>query len=116
MAGHSIMVNPAVVPGDHEHASGPTNSSKHPRFADPVSQFWLHGRSLVTIPSRGIPGNAIDLILSSWRSKTNSNYNSAWRKWEEWCRQKCMHPYSADVSSILVFLADQFEEGSSIDL
>ena len=30
MAGHSIMVNPAVVPSDHEHASGPTNSSKHP--------------------------------------------------------------------------------------
>ena len=32
-------------------------------------------------------------------------------EWEEWCKQKSMHHFSADVSSTLGFLADQFEEG-----
>ena len=112
-----------MVPSGHEHASGPTNSSsKHPRSVDPVSKLRLSsGRNSASagrmeglwqhLQSKEIPGNAINLIMSSWRSKANSNYNSAWRKWEEWCKQKSMHPFSADVSSILGFLADQFEEG-----
>ena len=61
--------------------------------------------------SKEIPNNAIELLMSSWRSKTISNYNSAWKKWEGWCKQRGMHPFAADVSSILGFLADQFEEG-----
>ena len=32
-----------------------------------------------------ISEGAIDLIFCSWREKTNSNYNSAWRSWESWC-------------------------------
>ena len=40
-----------------------------------------------------------------------ANYNSAWKKWKGWCKQRGMHPFAADVSSILGFLADQFEEG-----
>ena len=49
--------------------------------------------------------------MSFWRSKTNANYNSTWRKWEEWCKQGGVHPFAADVSSILGFLADQFDQG-----
>ena len=104
-AGHSIMGNPTMVPSGHEHASGPTNSSsKHPRSVDPVSKLRLSsGRNSASagrmeglwqhLQSKEIPGNAINLIMSSWRSKANSNYNSAWRKWEEWCKQKSMHPF-----------------------
>ena len=54
---------------------------------------------------------ATRLILSSWRDNTNANYNSAWKKWENWCRGKHVPPFAADVSAILSFLADEFEEG-----
>jgi len=115
-----FMGNPTMVPSGRGHAIGPTNSSsKHPRSVDPVSKLRLSsGRDLAPashmeslwqhFQSKEIPGNAINLIMSFWRSKTNSNYNSAW---EDWCRQKSMHPFSADFSSILGFLANQFEEG-----
>lgn len=65
----------------------------------------------ITSVPKEIPNNAIELLMSSRRSKTISNYNSAWKKWEGWCKQRGMHPFQADVSAILGFLADQFEEG-----
>ena len=65
----------------------------------------------ITSVPKEIPNNAIELLMSSRRSKTISNYNSAWKKWEGWCKQRGTHPFQADVSAILGFLADQFEEG-----
>ena len=51
------------------------------------------------------------LILSSWRQKTNSNYNSAWRKWEQWCHERAVNPFSASLPDILSFLTKQFQDG-----
>ena len=33
------------------------------------------------LSAKGIPGEAAELIICSWRTKTNTNYNSAWKKW-----------------------------------
>jgi len=63
------------------------------------------------LKSKAIPEKAINLITSSWRKKTNDNYNLAWRKWEAWCSERNKCPLSSDVSAVLGFLADQFEEG-----
>lgn len=122
-ANYSPMENPTLVPYDLGHDDRlPNTSSKHPRPGHPISKLQLSsvGNSAPTgcmeglrqqFEAREIPSNAVDLILSSWRSKTNANYNSAWRKWESWCKQRGAHPFSTDVSSILGFLADQFGEG-----
>ena len=64
--------------------------------------------------ARKIPGKAIELILYSWREKTNSNYISSWKKWEEWCRNRSVRPFSADIQSVLEFLTVQFEEYRSL--
>ena len=37
--------------------------------------------------------------------------HSAWKKWEEWCRNRSVCPFSADIQSVLEFLTVQFEEG-----
>ena len=122
-ADHSTMGNATLVSCDHKHVGRPTGTPpKHPRSVDSVSQLRLSSIGNAApvgrmeglrqhFRTKEIPSNAVDLIMSSWRSKTNSNYNSAWRKWEEWCRQRGTHPFSADVPSILGFLADQYEEG-----
>ena len=120
---NSSLENPTLVPYDHKHVGRPTNTSAEPpRPNHSISQLRLSSveHSVPTcrmeglrqrFRSREIPVNAISLIMSSWRSKTNANYNSAWKKWEVWCKQRGAHPFSADVSSILGFLADQFEDG-----
>ena len=40
---------------------------------------------------------AIRLILASWRSKTDSNYDSAWRKWQSWCSTWNTNPFATDL-------------------
>ena len=52
-----------------------------------------------------------NIIMASWRSKTDANYDSAWRKWQEWFSNKSVYPFAADLPSILSFLADQYKEG-----
>ena len=59
----------------------------------------------------GFSEEAVQLILSSWRSKTEANYNSAWRKWQTWCVNRDVNPFDADLRHIVGFLADEFKEG-----
>ena len=58
-----------------------------------------------------ISDRAIDLIFCSWREKTNSNYNSAWKSWEGWCATRCICPFSTDIPNVLEFLTEKFEAG-----
>ena len=46
--------------------------------------------------AEGISEEAIRLILASWRSKTDSNYDSAWRKWQSWCSTWNTNPFATD--------------------
>ena len=61
--------------------------------------------------SGGVSEQAIELILASWRSKTNANYDSAWKAWEAWSAGKGIHPFEADVCNVLDFLAEKFDQG-----
>jgi len=38
--------------------------------------------------SRQISSQGSDLMLASWRDKTNSNYGSSFSKWASWCQQR----------------------------
>ena len=58
-----------------------------------------------------ISDGAIDLIFCSWREKTNSNYNSAWRSWESWCITQSICPFSPDIPNVLDFLTEKFQAG-----
>lgn len=61
--------------------------------------------------AEAIPEDAIELILASWREKTNATYNSAWRKWERWCSSQNTNPFSANLADILRFLTQKFRDG-----
>ena len=54
---------------------------------------------------------ATDLILKSWRAKTNKSYDSLFTKWERWCSERDSDPISGPVTEVANFLAYLFKGG-----
>ena len=57
--------------------------------------FLIQNSSLILVAwldqeksSKGISERAIDLISNARRTGSQSNYESAWRKWGSWCHRK----------------------------
>ena len=50
----------------------------------------------------------MELMLNSWRTKTN---DSLFRKWHCWCDQQCFDPVSGPTTSVVNFLASLHKEG-----
>ena len=105
-------------------ATNRPSTAPYPRASNPTPLTELqvaHGREPPTtgcmeglrrqLSAKGAPGDAADLIFHSWRTKTNSNYNSAWRKWAQWCSNREENHFSAPIASFLGFLAHQFSLG-----
>ena len=61
--------------------------------------------------SRRISAQASDLLLSSWRDKTNTSYNSLFAKWANWCEQWSRDLTAGPVEDLVNFLAELFAEG-----
>ena len=92
---HSIVEYAALIP-NHSGSTGglpmppasenrPGNSSHGSRIYNEAGSARVncvaHLRESFT--SQGISIPASDLLLSSWRSKTKSNYNSLFAKWAD---------------------------------
>ena len=122
-ADHSSLVHTGVV----LYLDGVTSGLSHPtspgsRCDSSISQLRLPnsgGTSPVgrleglrqRFREKKISDQAVDLILSSWRDKTNANYNSAWKAWESWCSARGIYPFASDISYVLDFLADKYTAG-----
>ena len=61
--------------------------------------------------SQGISSAASELLLSSWRTKTKSNYNSLFAKWANWCQQRDRDPTTGPIKDIINFLAELYQDG-----
>ena len=61
--------------------------------------------------SRGVSQEASNLLLSSWRPKTQSSYNSAFSKWASWCQQRNRDPTFGPIEDIVNFLSESFAKG-----
>ena len=119
----SPVENAGMVSSDDGDGNRPPNSpsgtGQHSNSISELRVSSTNGHSKVgrmeglrrQLSERAIPEKAGELILASWQSKTNANYNSSWRKWEEWCKPRDIHPFSSGISRVLGFLADQFEAG-----
>ena len=57
---------------------------------------------------------ATDLMLKSWRTKTNKSYDSLFTKWERWCSERGSDPISGPVTEVANFLAYLFKGAISI--
>lgn len=59
---------------------------------------------------RGIPKQARDLILKSWRTSTKRQYNSYITKWFSFCGQT-ISPLRPNINHVLKFLAELYNKG-----
>ena len=60
---------------------------------------------------QNLSGTARDLLLASWRTKSNKTYDSHFKKWLCWCSARGSDPISGPVSEIANFLAHLHKEG-----
>ena len=61
--------------------------------------------------AEGFSEKATELITASWSSGTNTAYQSAWCKWDCWCDQRKIDPFSCDIRFFVNFLAELFDQG-----
>ena len=59
---------------------------------------------------KGVSETASQLITSTRRKSSESNYNSSWRMWDSWCDKQQFDAFRCDVIKILDYLAFLFEE------
>ena len=63
------------------------------------------------LKNQGLSEQATSLIIHSWRVKTNRSYDSLFKRWNRWCRERNSDPISGPVSEVANFLASLFQEG-----
>ena len=49
--------------------------------------------------------------MTSRRTSTTKNYNSSWRKWEQWSAENNASTFSPSIGNILNFLASKYSSG-----
>ena len=52
-----------------------------------------------------------EIVMSSWRSRTQAQYGSVWAKWSSWCVQQQEDTISCNLNCFLEFLAELFDAG-----
>ena len=93
--------------------TGPNNDTVRSRIPDASRNSTIDHLAYLreSYTSKGFSSEASDLMLSSWRPKTNSNYGSSFTRWASWCKQRDRNPLSGPVSDIVNFLAELFNKG-----
>ena len=61
--------------------------------------------------SGGLSEGASDLLSASWRGKTTTSYESLFKRWDSWCKERDRDPIRGPVADVANFLAQLFEEG-----
>ena len=88
------------------------NTSNQSHRVRPTGTSVSHVERLrESLGSQGLSGQATELILGSWRDKTNKSYNSLFGRWNRWCSERGSDPFFGPVSDVANFLASLHQEG-----
>ena len=110
-ASSTSLENPAMVCAADNHVGGlatPSTSATPPRVVSGNSRMEHLRESLA---GQGLSSQATELVMGSWRSKTNKSYNSLFGRWDRWCSERGSDPFSGPVTDVANFLASLFQEG-----
>ena len=117
-AGSTSVEIPAMVPNTATHAGGLSqtdssrnrNNGQQRQFIDaPTTSRVAHLRERYR--NQQLLEDAMDLMLSSWRTKTNKSYDSLFAKWHRWCSERSSDPFSGPIAQVANFLAYLYKEG-----
>ena len=117
-AGSTSVEIPAMVPNTATHAGGLSqtdssrnrNNGQQRQFIDaPTTSRVAHLRERYR--NQQLSEDAMDLMLSSWRTKTNKSYDSLFAKWHRWCSERSSDPFSGPIAQVANFLAYLYKEG-----
>ena len=115
--GTSVEIS-AMVPGPSGNVDGlPTSTTKglsgddQPRSVSPNTTTGRVVYLWDRYQSHQLSEEAVELMLNSWRTKTNKSYDSLFRKWHCWCDQQGFDPISGPVTNVVNFFASLHKEG-----
>ena len=80
----------------------------HHDSGSPNSSRMAHLRE--AFKSQGLSQSASQLVMSSWREKTTTNYNSLFKKWDSWCSEQNRNPFMGPIEDVN-FLAELHGNG-----
>ena len=86
---------------------------RHPKSrSDGKQNLTVHGmgsfrKKLVAV---GLSEKFVSLISDSRRKGTINHYESAWRKWDSWCREQACDPFCCSLNTVLKLLTDLFHK------
>ena len=95
--------------------AGSSETSRHRKDTPPVPSKKLQAGCMAhfrpKLAKERFSQKVSDILLSSWRKKTASQYESAWKAWSGWCSEREINPFSTTLENIFEFLADLFHKG-----
>ena len=94
----------------NQHPPGPSSTSSHQGSGGSTGRMAHIRRSC---QSSELSEEATKLLMASWRSKSQSPYNSLFLKWEHWFIARSRDPIHGPVGDIANFLGELFQEGYS---
>ena len=113
VSSHSISVSRATIAS--AKTAGSSETSRHRKDTPPVPSKKLQAGCMAhfraKLAKEGFSQKVSDILFSSWRKKTASQYESAWKAWSGWCSEREINPFSTTLENIFEFLADLFHKG-----
>ena len=122
-ASGSLMEDTAVVPTSpsvvERVSASDSTTRRHSDISNSGAVHYAIGSSTVgcldTVRHLSRPGGlsegASTLLESAWRDKTKSTYESLFKRWDSWCKERDRNPIKGPITDILNFLAELFEQG-----
>ena len=102
---HAYRAPSAIASGSENPEAPRDRQDSSPLFPEeiPVSCMENFRKNL---QNKGFPEKVSRILLSSWRSNTAKQYESAWKCWSTWCSKEKVNPFSTTIKHILSYLAD----------
>jgi len=101
----SLELSRGSEPTDGPLQQGTPTSSSRTIAPSHLEAIWL--RQLAA----GVSRETSELLAMGWSNGTNQAYQSAWRRWDSWCAEWQVDPFSCPVHPFLEFLTSLYKEG-----